>query len=325
MMCQGGQVGFGPAVADRPIVVVGDVINDIIVRPLGAVATDSDTPARIEPHPGGSAANVASWLGHLGAPVRFFGRVGAGDVASHRAAFADVGVDARLMVDDHRPTGTIVVLLDDQGGRSMFTDRGANAAFRASDVPSGAVESAAVLHVSGYALVEPEARGAVLALVERATAADVPVSTDPNSAAFIADVGIATFRALIAGADVVVPNLEEGRLLTGRTDPYDVVSSLAATHRVVAMTLGADGVLVTGPGEAATHLPAVPAASIDPTGAGDAFCAGFLHAYRTTGNAVGAAREGVAVAAEAVATMGARPLRVPEPVSPAPSNRGEQR
>lgn len=314
-MCEGERVGLGSATPHRPIVVIGDVINDIIVQPLGAVAADSDTVARIEQHPGGSAANVAAWLGHLGSPVRFFGRVGAADVAAHRAAFADVGVEARLMVDEHLSTGTIVVLLDDHGRRSMFTDRGANAALRAGDVPAGAVETADLLHVSGYVLVEPEARAAALELVARATAAGVPVSIDPNSTAFIADLGVAAFRELIAGADIVVPNLDEGRLLTGREDPYDVAAALAEDHQVAAVTLGADGALVAGGGAPATHLPAVPGAFVDPTGAGDAFCAGFLHAFRTARNALGAAREGTAVAAEAVATLGARPTRIPGPVT----------
>lgn len=302
--------------ADGPVVVVGDVINDVIVAPLTAVTADSDTVARIEQHPGGSAANVAAWLGHVGSRVRFYGRVGAADAQVHRAAMADSGVEARLTVDDSLPTGTIVVLLDEAGKRTMYTDRGANAAFRGRDVPPGAVETAAILHISGYALVEPSARAAALELIERARVAEVPVALDPNSAAFIADLGASEFRAMIAGAEILVPNLDEGRLLSSREDPHDVAADLATTHRVVALTLGKDGVIVAADGGPPVHLPAVPAGEVDPTGAGDAFCAGFLHALRAGRTTVDAAREGTAVAAEAVATMGARPSRVPGPVDP---------
>jgi sugar/nucleoside kinase (ribokinase family) len=304
--------------ADGPIVVVGDVINDVIVAPRTAVTADSDTVARIEQHPGGSAANVAAWLGHVGSPVRFFGRVGAADAEVHRAALADAGVEARLTVDDALHTGTIVVLLDEAGHRTMFTDRGANAALRAADVPAGAVETAAILHISGYALVEPSARGAALELIGRARTAGVPVALDPNSVAFIGDVGVAEFRAMIADADILVPNLDEGRLLTGRQDPHDVAADLATTHRVVALTLGKDGVLVSEQGGPSVHLPALPAGEVDPTGAGDAFCAGILHALRAGRTVIDAAREGTAVAAEAVATMGARPSRVSRPADPIP-------
>lgn len=295
--------------------VIGDVINDIIVRPRGAVMADSDTVASIEQHPGGSGANVAAWLGQLGAPVRFFGRVGAADVEVHRAALADVGVEARLTVDEALPTGTIVVVLDDQGRRTMYTDRGANAALAAGDVPVGAVETAAALHVSGYVLVEPEARAAAVELMARAHGAGVPVSVDPGSAAFIAAMGAESFRRLVAAADIVTPNLDEGRVLTGAHDPRDVVTELASAHRVVALTLGADGVLVAVDGVSPVHVPAPPTVAVDPTGAGDAFCAGFLHAYRAGRSAADAARDGVAVATEAVTTVGARPVRVPGPVA----------
>ncbi|WP_442880435.1 PfkB family carbohydrate kinase, partial [Aeromicrobium sp.] len=56
------------------ILVVGDVVDDIGVRPLGTVNPASDTVSEIRMTAGGSAANVAAWLGHLGADVRFVGR-----------------------------------------------------------------------------------------------------------------------------------------------------------------------------------------------------------------------------------------------------------
>jgi sugar/nucleoside kinase (ribokinase family) len=67
------------------VVVVGDVINDIIVRPQGPIDVGTDTPSEIERSPGGSGANQAAWLAALRTPVRFAGRVGAPDAAYHRA------------------------------------------------------------------------------------------------------------------------------------------------------------------------------------------------------------------------------------------------
>ncbi len=63
----------------RPILVIGDVIDDIIVVPAGPIRPETDTLSTIVSTQGGSAANVAAWLGSLGAAVRFVGRVGAGD------------------------------------------------------------------------------------------------------------------------------------------------------------------------------------------------------------------------------------------------------
>jgi sugar/nucleoside kinase (ribokinase family) len=44
-------------------VVVGDVINDIVVRQHAPIATGSDTPSSIDLRPGGSGANLAAWMG----------------------------------------------------------------------------------------------------------------------------------------------------------------------------------------------------------------------------------------------------------------------
>jgi sugar/nucleoside kinase (ribokinase family) len=71
-------------------VVCGDVINDLLVKPLDGLGPwpGSDTPATILARPGGSAANQAAWLAHLGADVVFAGRVGARDAAYHRRELA---------------------------------------------------------------------------------------------------------------------------------------------------------------------------------------------------------------------------------------------
>src|SRR5512132_4706989 len=92
------------------ILVVGDVMDDIVVRPRGRIAPDSDTPSDIEGRPGGSGANIAAWIGHLGAPVRFAGRVASADVARHAALLEAGGVDARLQGDDEAATGRVVVI-----------------------------------------------------------------------------------------------------------------------------------------------------------------------------------------------------------------------
>ena len=67
------------------VVVVGDVMDDVIARPLGPIATDTDTPSIIERRPGGSAANTACWLAVAGVPVTFVGQVGRDDDARQDA------------------------------------------------------------------------------------------------------------------------------------------------------------------------------------------------------------------------------------------------
>jgi sugar/nucleoside kinase (ribokinase family) len=60
-------------------------------------------------------------------------------------------------------------------------------------------------------------------------------------------------------------------------------------------------------GGVSTHVDAVTAPVVDPTGAGDAFCAGYLDELVRTDDPVAAARAGARVASAAVGVIGGRP------------------
>ena len=259
------------------ILVVGDVIDDVLVRAAGPVRPDTDTAARIDRRAGGSAANVAAWLGTLGGDVDFVGTVGREDADRHRTELESCGVRALLHGSDE-PTGAIVLVVDGET-RTMYTQRGANRLTSPASVPSELLGTAAHLHLTGYSLFG-EDRDAWRRLLGTARSAGITTSVDPSSASFLADTGVAEFVALTESVDVLLPNLDEGRLLTGLSEPADIADALLARHRVVALTLGAAGAEVRARGQEGGRVPAAPAPGglVDPTGAGDAFAAGFLSA-----------------------------------------------
>jgi sugar/nucleoside kinase (ribokinase family) len=300
---------------DPLVLVVGDVIDDVIVRPQGPTAAGTDTPATIDAVPGGSGANQAVWLAASGARVRFVGRVGAPDLERHDRVLRDAGVEAWLVPDDAAPTGRIVILVDAAGERTMYTDRGANRGLCAEDLPDAVLDGVAAVHLSGYALFDPGPRRAVLDLLHRATARGLPVSIDPSSTGFLAEVGPDAFLEWVAGCGLVFPNLDEARMLTGTSEVEAAAERLLARVPVVVVTMGADGAFVADR-ERRTHIAAVPVPGVvDTTGAGDAFCGAFLASWLADRDAVGAAERGVVAGARAVGVAGARP-----PVSP--SSRG---
>lgn len=293
------------------IVVFGDVIDDIVVVPSGPIRRDTDTPSTIQQRPGGSAANAASWLGSQGEPVDFVGRVASGDLDQHSATLAGFGVTPHLIADHEHPTGAIVVLVDGNS-RSMLTQRGANDYLSADDVSDELLEHAAVVHFTGYTIYHGDDRehhAAVRRLFDRADARGVSVSVDPASAGSLDDFGAERFLDLAAGARLLFPNLDEGRALTGLDDPTRIATALAERFPLVALTLGADGVEIAERGRDTIRVPVIESAIVDPTGAGDAFVAGFLASWARHGDARIAAEAGVAVAAIAVTQVGGRPAR----------------
>jgi sugar/nucleoside kinase (ribokinase family) len=288
------------------IVVMGDVIDDIVVQPLGPVEQDSDTPAVITARPGGSAGNAAAWLGSLGARVRFVGRVGAADADRHAELFRAAGVESWLTPDRALPTGAVVSIVDGQA-RTMLTQRGANTAFDPASVTDEILADAAVLHLTGYTLFGAADLVPYRRLFDRAREHGVAISVDPGAASFLRGNGAARFLAAVEGATLLLPNLEEGVVLTGRLAPADVVDALMERFPVVAMTLGQQGCIAAAAGSEPVCVPAPPAVVVDTTGAGDAFAAGFLAEWVVSRSVRSAAGAGVEAAARSVSVLGGRP------------------
>jgi sugar/nucleoside kinase (ribokinase family) len=288
------------------IVVVGDVIDDIIVRPQHAIRQNTDTPALIERHPGGSSANTAAWLGHIGADVHFFGQVGAADNDRHTRELERFGVKAHLVSDTERPTGTIVIIVEGED-RTMLTDRGANVLFDLDSVPQDLIAVANYLHFTGHTIIDEPKREAVITLIERAVAHGVTVSIDPATAGFISDFGVAEFLRLCAGAHILRPNEDEACLLAGVDDVDEATRILTTLFPLVVTTCGRDGVIVGAAGNKLVHVAVEPIDVVDPTGAGDSFNAGLLAALARGLDPVAAATDAARVAREGLTSVGARP------------------
>jgi sugar/nucleoside kinase (ribokinase family) len=288
------------------LLVVGDLVDDISVRPLDDVTAASDTDAEIRMRPGGSAGNVAAWLGHLGADVAFCGRVGEDAVDRHTRALADCGVKPYLTGDPDRTTATIVLQLDRGGERTMFVDRGANRGLVAEDVPDEAWSDVTWLHLTGYSFFDPDTRPVATGLLAEARRRNVRVSVDPSSVAFLRASGVEEFLGWIDGVDLIVPNLDEARALVGTTGPQIDLDLLATRFPHVVVTLGSMGAAYLA-GAERVQVTAPRVEVVDTTGAGDAFAAGFLARWVDGATPEEALNGGRAAAEQCVARPGARP------------------
>jgi sugar/nucleoside kinase (ribokinase family) len=293
------------------VVVVGDLMTDTVARASLPLARGSDTPATVTMHGGGSGANIAAWLAVDGAEVAFVGRRGA-DIAGRNRdmELMGYGVDARLVMDPERPTGTCVVMVTHKGDHTMLSDPGANAALSAEDLPQDLFTPGGHLHVSGYTLLNAGSRQAALAALSHAGRADMSISVDGASSAPLERVGAEPFLQLTNGATLLFVNADQGRVLTGRDDPGQAARVLNAWYPHVVMKLNSDGAMMYSGGRPdPIRIPAQPVERItDGTGAGDAFIAGFLPPWLDSKPAGEALASGCRLAARALGLVGARPL-----------------
>ena len=214
------------------IVVIGDLMTDTVAHATLPLARGSDTPAKVTTHGGGSGANTAAWLAADGADVAFVGRRGA-DIAGRNRdmELMGYGVNARLVMDPERPTGTCVVMVTHKGERTMLSDPGANAALAPDDLPHDLFVPGAHLHVSGYTLLSEGSRAAALAALDFSRRAGMSASVDGASAAPLERAGAEPFLELSNNAVLLFVNAAQAKVLTGRDDAEQAARVLTASIR----------------------------------------------------------------------------------------------
>ncbi|MGC4929337.1 PfkB family carbohydrate kinase [Streptomyces cyaneofuscatus] len=297
------------AAAGRGLLVVGEVVTDVVARHGSPLVHGTDTAAHILSVPGGAGANVACWAVRSGCrDVALVARAGAESADWHREALERAGVRALLAVDPEVATATVIALVDAAAERTFLTDSGAVLRLATEDFAPSMLDGVGRLHLSGYLLFAAASRATALLALRTAVERGVPVSVDPASAGFLAELGPKRFLELADGAELLLPNADEARLLTGLPEPEAAAAELSHTFPRVAVTLGELGAVVAAGGVVTARVRARPVPHpVDSTGAGDAFTGGFLAALLAGADDEAAAAEGCRTGAEAVATVGGRP------------------
>jgi sugar/nucleoside kinase (ribokinase family) len=253
---------------------------------------------------GGCAANVAVDLVKLGVPAAVVGRVGDdvfGRVVADMLRERQVDVSA-LRVSPGLPTSqTLIVNVTGEDRRFIHTF-GANAAFRAGDIPPGCVASCRVLYLGGYLLMDEVRQEEVIpvfAAARRAGARTVLDVVTPGPADYLP-----RLEGLLPHVDVFLPNNHEAELITGLADPLGQAEQF---HRLGArtaiVTRGDRGAVLVGPeGRLRSGAFAVP--FVDGSGGGDAFAAGYIAGLVRGLDAEGCLRLASAVGASCVRAVG---------------------
>jgi ribokinase len=251
--------------------------------------------------PGGSAANTIVGLSRLGLQTGFIGKVAAdaaGTQLLQSFEIENVNVDG-VLITETGISGTVYCFVDEHGERAMYIDPGANDTLTFDELNLDYCRDAIFLHYSSF--TGPLPFHAQIQLWNHLPHSRL--SIDPGT--IYAMKGLQTLEPLIKNCHVFFPNEYELYLLTEENYIAGAQILLDLGIQIVAVKLGARGCYVTNGRD--THTIAPPTVEVfDTTGAGDAFCAGFLygllqeqdlHTWGTWGNHV---------ASHILATSGAR-------------------
>ena len=252
---------------------------------------------------GGSAANTIVGLARLGCRVGFIGKTGFDRESEMQIKeFRKEGVNTEGIVrSESGKSGSVMCFVDRKGQRALYINPGLNDTIGSSSVKLDYASNTQFLHLTSFVGDMPlRAQKKLLGLLPK----EVKISFDPGD--LYSRRGMVQLEPFIRRAFVVMPNSAELTLLTGETDyskGADILIEKGA--RIVAVKLGRRGCYVTD-GQERNVLDAFEADVVDTTGAGDAFCAGFLYGLLNRKDLYDCGRLGNFVASMKVTKMGAR-------------------
>jgi len=259
---------------------------------------------------GGSAANSMAGIAALGGRAAFVGQIAddqLGDIFTHDMRALGVRFDTPPLVGGP-PTGRCLILVTEDGQRTMNTSPGASHQLRAEALDEALIASAAIVFLEGYLWGPELPRAAMRRAVQIAHDAGREVAFTLSESVCIAG-RKEGFAAMIdsGGIDLLFANEDEAMQLTGAADLRGALAELSAKVPTLVVTRGAAGALAVEKGER-VQVPAFQVDKVvDTTGAGDLFAAGFLAARCKGHDLQQSLWTGAIAAGEVISHFGARP------------------
>jgi sugar/nucleoside kinase (ribokinase family) len=226
---------------------------------------------------GGSCANTMVMVSQLGGKSGYNGKVGSDEYSTiFEQELVTSGTELFLKKQEGA-TGSTVILVSPDAERSMNTHLGMCLNFSTSDVDLQAVENANFLYVEGYLWDTPIQKEAVLHAFQQAKKVGTKISLSLSDS-FCVERHKKDFEELIKEyADLVFCNHAEAELMTGEKEMGKQLETLARDVDHIVLTKGKAGSAVCLNGKV-TEINSFDVKTIDTTGAGDSFAAGYLYA-----------------------------------------------
>ena len=252
---------------------------------------------------GGSAANTAVGLARLGCKVGYIGKVGCdreGDVLIQDFCNEGVNTDSVVRAEQGK-SGAVMGFVDKKGARALYVNPGVNDTINIDEVNARYAAQAQFLHLTSFVGDESfQTQKKLLDAIPDST----KVSFDPGT--LYARKGYLPLEPIIRKTYALMPNVLELTILTGEISYHkgaDIMIDKGV--KIVAVKLGGDGCYVTD-GHEQHLIEPFKVDAVDTTGAGDAFCAGFLYGLVNGKSLFECGRLGNFVASRCVMKMGAR-------------------
>jgi adenosine kinase len=212
---------------------------------------------------GGTAGNASYSLGLLAIPHILFTVVGK-DFAEYKKEFHKLGINlSNIKIDEHEYTSTGFAMTDKNDNQIWGYFYGASEAIKDLDLKTVAKKDDLVL-------IGPAGAKGSMSLVKQCIALEIPYMFDPGF--ILTQVSNEDLVLGVRGAQIIIGNDYEIALIKERVKDWQEFFP----QKTVITTLGEKGALINDKGKVYEIKAGKYKEMVDPTGAGDAWRAGFL-------------------------------------------------
>lgn len=306
-------LGIGNALTDILAVLPDDSLLSEYHLPKGSMQhVDMETgdkiwaalkPLGVKYVAGGSAANTITCTSILGMPSGFIGKIGDDELGLlFKSDQEQYGVKTTLLKSPHSSGRSMVFVSGGNAERTFAVYLGAALDLVPEDLKPEFFEGYDYFHIEGY-LVQNQALAR--RAVELAHKAGCIISIDMASYNVV-ESNLAFLHDIVERyVDIVFANETESKAFTKLDDPRKALDEIARMCKVAVVKVGKDGSWIRS-GENTHFIEAYPAQTIDATGAGDTYAAGFLFAHSLGLPLEACGHAGSIIAAKVVEVLGTK-------------------
>lgn len=279
-------LGIGNALTDILAILPDDTLLDTYHLPKGSMQhVDMETgdkiwaalkPLGVKYVAGGSAANTISCTAIFGMPSSFIGKIGDDELGNlFKSDQEQYGIHTTLLKSEHSSGRSMVFVSGGNAERTFAVYLGAALDLVPEDLKPEYFKGYDYFHIEGY-LVQNQAL--IRRAVELAHDAGCIISLDMASYNVVESNNAFLHDIVEKYVDIVFANETEARAFTKLSDPRAALDAIAGMCDTAIVKVGKDGSWVKR-GEEVHYIPVWPADTVDATGAGDTYAAGFLFAH----------------------------------------------
>ena len=221
---------------------------------------------------GGSAANTIHGLAKLGVETGFVGKIGNDNFGNFfKEDLENSGIFPKLFQSENE-SGLAIALISPDSERTFATFLGAAVELSAADLNNETFVGYDYFHIEGYLVQNHEL---LMKAVKLAKENKLIVSIDLASFNVVEE-NLEFLKSLVKEfVDIVFANEEEAKAFTGK-EPNAALDEIADYCNIAIVKIGKHGSMIKT-NNITYKIDVIDAKSIDTTGAGDLYAAGFLY------------------------------------------------